>query len=125
MWVEQLEAFTTVILWTCGAVIAISGAGAAVTKFWRYAHKQSEENSVELEKVDGKLEDHDRWLASDKRRLEHIEKRQDKHDEQNVLILTALVDLLGHEIDGNHTTKLMETRDKIQKYLIETNSKTA
>ena len=41
-----------------------------------------------------------------------------------MLQLEALVDLLGHEIDGNHTARLAETRDRITKQLIKIKTST-
>ena len=108
----QLENFVTVLLWLCGSVVAVAGAAAVIVKFWKWAHKTSDENAVTLNEIET-------YLASDKRRIEHLEKKQDTADEQNKLILKALVTLLGHEIDGNHTDQLRDVRDSIQNYLIE------
>lgn len=107
----DLESFVMVILGICAMIAALSGACAAVVKFWRYAHKQSEENAATLNQVET-------YLASDKRRIEALEKKNDIIDEQQKLQLEALVMLLGHEIDGNHTKNLIDVRDKIQQYLI-------
>ena len=37
----------------------------------------------------------------------------------NRLQLKALFSLLGHEIDGNHTSQLADIRNEINNYLIE------
>lgn len=108
---SQLENFVMVLLGICALIAALSGACAAVVKFWRYAHKQSDENATTLNEVET-------YLASDKRRIESLEKRQDQTEEMNKLQLKALVTLLGHEIDGNHTSQLVKVRDEIQAYLI-------
>lgn len=109
---NELQIFATVLLGICGGVVAISGAVAAVTKFWRFAHKKSDENSATLNDVMT-------WLASDKRRIEDLEESQAEADRQNKLILKAVVSLMSHELDGNHTSQLTKTRDEIQAYLIE------
>jgi hypothetical protein len=100
-----------VLLGICAAIAAISGACAAVVKFWRFAHAQSDKNATTLEEFET-------YLASDKRRIENLERKQDKADEQNKLILKALVKLMSHELDGNHTKELADVRDEIQDFLI-------
>ena len=109
---NELQIFATVLISVCGGVVAISGAVAAVSKFWRYAHKKSDENSATLADV---ME----CLAKDKRRIEDLEQAQAEADKQNKLILKAVVSLMSHELDGNHTAQLTKTRDEIQAYLIE------
>lgn len=108
----QLESFVVVLLAGCALIAAISGACAAVVKFWRYAHRQSDETAHDMEDVKT-------YLASDKRRIENLEAKQDEAEAQNKLMLKALVALLGHEIDGNHVDRLAGIRNEIQEYLIE------
>ena len=107
-----MQVFMTVLLSICACVVAISGAVAAVIKFWKWAHKQSDANAQSLDDVMT-------WLASDKRRIEDLENAQAEADKQNKLILKAVVSLMSHELDGNHTAQLTKTRDEIQAYLIE------
>ena len=108
---EQIQAFVFVLLSLCGGIAAIAGACAAIVKFWRYAHKDSDRNSEQLTEFET-------YLASDKRRIEHLEEQQTKAEEQNKLMLKAIVALMSHELDGNHTQQLIDTRDEIQEYLI-------
>ncbi len=108
----QLESFIVVLIAICGFIISLSGACAVVVKFWRYAHKDSEKNSVDIDTFK-------QWFASDKRRIEDLERRQDRTEEMNKLQLKALVTLLSHVIDGNHTQPLKDVRDEIHNYLIE------
>lgn len=108
---EAIQAFFMVLLGICGSIITIAGMVAVIVKFWKWAHKQSDDNATTLTEVET-------YLASDKRRIESLEKRQDQTEEMNKLQLKALVTLLGHEIDGNHTSQLIEVRDEIQTYLI-------
>lgn len=108
---EAIQAFFMVLLGICGSIITISGMVAVIVKFWKWAHKQSDDNATTLNEVET-------YLASDKRRIESLEKRQNQTEEMNKLQLKALVTLLGHEIDGNHTSQLIEVRDEIQTYLI-------
>jgi len=108
----DIEAFVAISLSLCAAIIAISGTSAAVVKFWRYAHRQSDENASEIDEFR-------KWLASDKRRIQELEEKQSELDEINKLQLKALFTLLGHEIDGNHRQQLTDVRSEINTYLIE------
>ena len=109
---EQVQAFAIVLMGGCALIAAISGACAAVVKFWRYAHRDSDRNAEDINEFRD-------WFASDKRRIEALERKQDNADEQNKLMLRALVSILDHEIDGNnHTAQLVKSRDAINDYLI-------
>ncbi len=110
--IAQLESFVAVLLGICALIASISGACAAVVKFWRYAHKDTEQNTQDINEVHA-------WLSSDKRRIESLEGRQEEAERINKLQLKALFTLLGHEIDGNHTNQLAAVRDEINNYLIE------
>lgn len=109
--IPQLEGFVTVWLFICAFVASTAGLIAALAKFWQWAHKTTDANA-------SKLEDVDTFLKSDKRRIEALEKRQDVTDEQQRLQLKALMTLLSHEVDSNHTKQLIEVRDEINEYLV-------
>ena len=109
---SQLQSFVAVLLGICAAIAAISGACAAVVKFWRYAHRDTDKNTEDISEFRA-------WFASDKRRIETLEKQQEEADRMNKLQLKALFTLLGHEIDGNHSEQLCAVRDEINTYLIE------
>ena len=109
---EAIQTFVGVLLAGCAAIVCISGMVAAVVKFWRWAHKDTDKNTEDI----GEFR---RWLASDKHRIEDLEEKQDQLDKMNKLQLKALFTLLGHEIDGNHTVQLAEVREEINTYLIE------
>lgn len=109
---SALQTFITVLLAICAGVVCIGGAAAAVVKFWKWAHKDTDSNT-------DRLDEHDNYLAADKRRIETLERNQDEAEKQNKLLLKAVVALMGHELDGNHTTQLEDVREEIQTYLIE------
>ena len=107
----QIQTFMFVLMSICGGIVAIAAAVAVVVKFYKWARKGTDENT-------DKLDEHYKWLASDKRRIESLESKQDEAEAQNKLMLKALVTLMSHELDGNHTKQLGEVRDEIQNYLI-------
>jgi len=110
--VEALQSFVEGWLWICAAVVASGGAIAAIVKFWQWAHRTSDSNAEHIDEMN-------KWLSSDKKRIEAIERRQDITDVQQRLQLKALMTLLSHEIDGNYTKQLGEVRDEINAYLID------
>lgn len=116
---EQLQAFFIVLLGGCALVAAISGACAAIVKFWRYAHKQSDENAE-------KLEDHEQRITTLEECCEEVHGKlnsdyafQQAEIEMNRLVLKSLKSLLQHEIDGNDKAKLEEREQEIDKYLLD------
>ena len=108
----QLQAFVLVLRGICALIAAIAGAAAAVTKYWRFAHKQSDENANDIEEVK-------RWFAADKVRIENLEKHQQDTDDMNKMQLKALFTLLQHVIDGNNIDDVKAMRNEINEYLIE------
>ena len=107
----HLQAFVMVLLAICSVIAAIAGAAAAVTKYWRFAHKQSDKNTEDIEEFKD-------WFAKDKYRINELEKRQDKVEELNRLQLEAMFVILQHITDGNHIDQVRDVRDKINHYLI-------
>ena len=107
----QLQTAWMVVLGGCSSVIVLAGAAAAIVKLWRWAHRQSDDNTVSIEAIQ-------KYLASDKRRIEALENRQAVAEEESKLVLLGIMQLMTHEIDGNHIDQLESTRDEIQRFLI-------
>lgn len=97
---EMMQLFLTV----CGAVITVSGAGAAVIAIIKALRKPDTER-------DEKLKRHDEMLDNDNKRLRELE-------ESNKIIMQSMLALMSHAIDGNHTEDLKQARDDLQSYLI-------
>ena len=97
---EMMQLFLTV----CGAVITVSGAGAAVIAIIKALRKPDTER-------DEKLKRHDEPLDNDNKRLRELE-------ESNKIIMQSMLALMSHAIDGNHTEDLKQARDDLQSYLI-------
>ncbi len=109
----QLEAAWTVFMGICAAIVAVGGATAVIVKLYRWQRKPSKDNSEALREFET-------YLASDKRRIETLERQQREASHQNKMILKALRSLLDHEIDGdNHRKELIESRDEIEDYLFD------
>lgn len=97
---DNLLAFGVVAL----AIIAIWNTVWTAIKNYREAKKPRDDEKARLEAV----EEH---LDNDNKRLNSLE-------ESNRLMLRGMVQLLEHEIDGNHTELLKDVKDDIETYLI-------
>lgn len=98
---EQVAIAVGVMLAAVGAYNIVSTA----VRNWREQHAPADA-------LRAKVEEHGQKLDNDHRRLTTLE-------EVNALQLKALLQLITHELDGNHVDKLAEVRDEIQNYLIE------
>lgn len=116
---EQIQAFFIVLLGMCALIAAVSGACAAATKFWRYAHKQSDENAEKLDDHEKRIATLEECCTEVKGKLESDWKWQQDATEMNRLVLKSLKSLLQHEIDGNDKAKLEEREQEIDKYLLD------
>ena len=109
---EHIQSFFFVLFGLFSFIAAIALVASAVVRYWKFAHKQSDENAEDLKEVMT-------YLRNDKERIEKLEENQKVFKEENKLMLRALEKLLSHEVDGNHTEELVAMRDEILDYLIE------
>lgn len=88
------------ILGLCAFITAVFG----VYKIIKELRKPSDN-------LKAKVENHDRLLDSDNKRLKEVE-------ESNRLILQSLLVIVNHEISGNGIEGMKKTRDELQEYLV-------
>ncbi len=97
---EQFLAAAVVLLVFCGAITTIGSAWGYV-KAWRKPARDM------VHRVDR----HAECLDRDDKRIGDLE-------ESNRLIMRGVMQLMSHEIDGNHVDKLRDARDAMEQYLI-------
>lgn len=85
----------------CSLIVTIWGV-------WKIVKEITKPNDDLKELVDN----HSRMLDNDNKRLKEVE-------ESNNMILQCLLVIINHEITGNSTDKLKDTRTRLEKYLIE------
>ena len=85
----------------CSLIVAIWGV-------WKIVKEITKPNDDLKELVDN----HSRMFDNDNKRLKEVE-------ESNNMILQCLLVIINHEITGNSTDKLKDTRTRLEKYLIE------
>lgn len=115
---EQIQAFFVVLLGICALVAAISGACAAIVKFWRYAHKQSDENAEKLEDHEQRITTLEECCKEVHGKLENDYQFQQAEIEMNRLVLKSLKTLIQHAVDGNDLGKLEQREQEIDEYLL-------
>lgn len=101
---DELLIFAKVMLAVAGGIVTIGGAGAVVMKIYTCLHKP------QIELAD-KVSKHGECLNNDHKRIGNLE-------DSNRLILRGIMQLMMHEIDGNHIDQLVETRDAMEEFLI-------
>lgn len=115
---EQLQAFFVVLLGMCALIAAVSGACAAIVKFWRYAHKQSDENAEKLADHETRIATLEECCTEVKGKLESDWKWQQDATEMNKLMLRSIKHLIEHAVDGNDVSKLKQMEQEIDDYLL-------
>lgn len=98
---EDLQTFYNVLLAICAGVIAIWGA----VKVYKEVRKPSEDLKDEVHQ-------HGEQLKQEDKRLRFLE-------ESNRLQNKCLLQIMNHQLDGNHVQQLAEARDDMQNFLIE------
>lgn len=95
-----------------GAVVVAGGAAAWVARAWRAARRPGEERRAHVDEAISEHEHFRQCLARDKRKIDTLE-------ESVKLLLRGQMQLITHELDGNHVDKLAEVRDAIHDHLLE------
>ena len=100
-----------IILAVASAIVLLSQAAEKIGKAVQLAKAPNVKQDQRLEKVEKHLEAVDRFLASDKKRLESLE-------EGNRATQRALIALLDHGIDGNNIKQMEDAKTELNNYLI-------
>ena len=93
-------------------VIAIGGAGAIFVGLYRWAKKPDINR-------DEKLKGHDEKLDNDNKRINELEKKQERTDKDLKMIMSSLSAMMNHMITGDHIEELKEKHQAMQEYLID------
>ena len=78
---------------------------------YKFARKPNESQDQRIEKCENRLDEIDR-------RLDKGSDHFDSIDRGHRVTQEAILALIDHAIDNNHTDKLIEAKDNLQKYLI-------
>lgn len=103
--------FWTALLAIASAIVLLSNAAEKIGKAIQHAKAPNVKQDERLEKVEKHLEEVDKFLAIDKKRLDSIE-------EGNRATQRALLALLDHGIDGNNIKQMQDAKEALQNHLI-------
>lgn len=98
----------------CAAVATVSGAINWIMKGVERLKKPNAEQNARLDAIEKKL-------ISDNARLDRVDKRMTKIEETSVLTMEAILALLDDLTGDGSVEKMRETKEHIQKYLVEKN----
>ena len=107
----DIDVFIKVLISLAAGIVAIGGAIGFIEHVVDRASIKHVKVAEQVAEHERKLEKHTEYLDSDNRRLKEME-------ETNKLIMRGVMGIMTHEIDGNHTEQLKQTRDEMQDYLI-------
>lgn len=93
-----------IFLAICGSIITVGGAGAIVAKIINKYRKPDKDRDEQMKK-------HQAMLDNDNKRLKELE-------EGNKVMMQAMLAMMSHELDGNHTEQLRQAHDALKEYLI-------
>lgn len=99
-------------LWLAGVIVAICAAGVYLHKIYKVARKPHDEHEKRIADLEKHNETQDGYLAGDKKKLDDLEA-------DVRLILSGVMQMITHTLDGNHVEKLRAVRDDMQQHLIE------
>ena len=105
------DSIWAMILAGASAIVLLAQAAEKIGKAVQLAKAPNVKQDQRLEKVEKHLEEVDRFLASDKKRLDSLE-------EGNRATQRALIALLDHGIDGNNIKQMEDAKTELNNYLI-------
>lgn len=101
----------TAVLAIASAIVLISNAAEKIAKAIHTAKAPNAKQDERLDKVEKHLEEVDKFLDIDKKRLDGIE-------EGNRVTQRALLALLDHGIDGNNIKQMQDAKEALENHLI-------
>lgn len=106
------DSIWALILAGASAIVLLAQAAEKVGKAIQMAKAPNVKQDARLDKVEKHLEEVDRFLASDKKRLDSLE-------EGNRATQRALIALLDHGIDGNNIKQMEKAKNDLITNLID------
>lgn len=105
-----MEEIWNIIQIIAAGIVLLGSAGGVVVTLYRYARKPNDSQNARLDK-------HDQLLDNDNQRLKALEAwRAEKNDSER-LIMKALYAIMQHSLDGNHTQKIKDSMDELEKFI--------
>lgn len=94
-----------------GAIACIGGGAAYLMKLFHWIMHPNNIQNKKLKEHDDLLKSHSEFLDKDKRKIEKLE-------EQDRLVMQALLVLIDHGIDGNNIEEMKSCKKSMEDFLI-------
>lgn len=99
------------VLAVLGLITAFGTALTYIIKAYKYAKAPNVKQDEQIKELTKRLDKHDQLLGNDKQRLDQMEKGV-------AVEMRALLAMVNHMIDNNHTESLLDVRKELDHYLI-------
>lgn len=100
-----------VFLQICAGIVCAGGALGYLIRGFKFIKKPADDVQAILKK-------HDEYLDKDNKRLERLEDIMADNTKCLRLIMEAVITMLSHFEDGNHTKELSNEKKKLESYLL-------
>ena len=107
----EFETFVRVLVAIAAGIVAIGGA-------YTFIEHLVERASIKGNRVAEKVTEHERAIEKHAEYLDKDKQRLDDMEHSSRLIMRGLMQIMTHELDGNHTEQLKQVRDEMNEYLI-------
>lgn len=107
------------ILGISTTIVTISAAIGVIIKVIDKARAPEKEQNERLDKIDRRLDDHDKIIEQFKEYFTNDDNRFKAIEKSNKVTQTALLALLKHSLNGNDKESLKEAEKSLEEYLIE------
>lgn len=107
------------ILGICTTIVTISAAIGVIIKVIDKARAPEKEQNERLDKIDRRLDDHDKIIEQFKEYFTNDDNRFKAIEKSNKVTQTALLALLKHSLNGNDKESLKEAEKSLEEYLIQ------
>lgn len=108
---EQFSTFVEVLLAIAAATVTLWAAIKAVREVRAMVRSPTTSLESKVTAMDMRISKHDQMLDNDNRRIA-------EQEESLKLLLGGMLQLLNHEIDGNHDAQLHDQRNEIEQFLV-------
>lgn len=107
------------ILGISTTIVTISAAIGVIIKVIDKARAPEKEQNERLDKIDRRLDDHDKIIEQFKEYFTNDDNRFKAIEKSNKVTQTALLALLKHSLNGNDKESLKEAEKSLEEYLIQ------
>lgn len=107
-----------VVTLSWASILSVAGAIVAIGSAWKVLIEMKKEWNKPQEELENKVNDFEKYLAQDKKRIDGLESALHTLSKDNEIELRALRDIINHLRTDNNTGEMQKVEDDIDGYLI-------